>query len=89
MRTRQLYFLLVLAEEGGETAQAAAKAGRFTMNDKKKQNLIEEVSDVIAASRCLGLKPDEARIKAKMKKLKMQAGFFVANGSGDPDYKSK
>lgn len=85
----QLYFLLVLAEEGGETAQAAMKAARFTMNDKKKERLIEEISDVIAASRCLGLLPDEERIKAKMLKLQTQAHHFVANGSGDPEYKPK
>lgn len=80
---QEIFFLATLAEESGELAQAAGKSIRFTLSDKKRGKLVEELSDVIAAAALIDIHPDPARIQAKLEKLRVQAASYQLTGSGD------
>jgi hypothetical protein len=86
MDKKTLYFFATLAEECGELAQMCGKSIRFRRNDKKNVKLIEELSDIVAVACLLGIKPDEARVLEKMKKLTEQALCYEAHGTGDCQY---
>lgn len=83
------FLLFKLAEESSELAEAAAKAGCYSLSEHKANQLIDELSDVIAVTRLLGIRPDEDRIDSKFRKLQLQAEVYAQTGSGDPSYNEK